>query len=102
MVKERTLEVIAEIPEDVNTAIGNGQQNGEESSPVQLVTEGNRIITSISQTLDQVAKFPMREDLPPSQLNVRSQANVPMTSKLTQIVLIKSICILRIQLLCAM
>ena len=74
--KERTLEVIAEIPEDVNFAIGNGQQNGEKSSPVQLVTEGNRIITSISQTLDQVAKFPMREDLPPSQLNVRSQANV--------------------------
>ena len=74
--KERTLEVIAEIPEDVNTAFGNGQQNVEESSPVQLVTEGNRIITSIAQTLDQVAKFPMREDLPPSQLNARSQANV--------------------------
>ena len=73
--KERTLEVIAEIPEDVNFAIGNGQQNDEKSSPVQLVTEGNRIITSISQTLDQVAKFPMREDLPPSQLNVRPQAN---------------------------
>ena len=42
----------------------------------QLVTEGKRIITSIAQTLDQVAKVPMRENLPPSQLNARSQANV--------------------------
>ena len=74
--KERTLEVIAEIPEDVNTAFGNGQQDVEESSPVQLVTEGKRIITSIAQTLDQIAKVPMREDSPPPKLNARSQANV--------------------------
>ena len=74
--KERTLEVIAEIPEDVNIAFSNGQQDVEESSPVQLVTEGKRIITGIAQTLDQVAKVPMREDFPPSKLNARPQANV--------------------------
>ena len=40
--KEQTLEVIAEIPEDVNTVFGNCQQEAKESSPVQLITEGKK------------------------------------------------------------
>ena len=73
--KEQTLEVIAEIPEEVNTVFGNCQQDVEVSSPVQLLTEGNRIITSIAQTLDQIAKVPMLENSPPPKLNASSQFN---------------------------
>ena len=73
--KEQTLEVIAEIPEDVNTVCGNCQQDAEESSPVQLLTEGKRIIASIAQTLDQIAKVPMQENSPPPKLNASSQVN---------------------------
>ena len=73
--KEHTLEVIAEIPEDVNTVFGNCQQEAEESSPVQLITEGKRIITSIAQTLDKIAKVPMQENSPPPKPNVSSQGN---------------------------
>ena len=46
--KERTLKAIAEIPEDANTGCGNRQQEVEESSPAQLLTEGKKIITSIA------------------------------------------------------
>ena len=73
--KEQTLEVIAEIPEDVNTVLDNCQQDAEESSPVQLVTEGKRIITSIAQTLDKIAKIPIQENSPPSKPNICSQVN---------------------------
>ena len=73
--KEQTLEVIAEIPEDVNTVLGNCQQEAEESSPVQLITEGKRIITSIAQTLDKIAKVPMQENSSPPKPNVSSQVN---------------------------
>ena len=73
--KEQTLEVITEIPEDVNTVLGNCQQEAEESSPVQLITEGKRIITSIAQTLDKIAKVPMQENSPPPKPNASSQVN---------------------------
>ena len=73
--KEQTLEVIAEIPEDINTILENCQQDAEESSPVQLVTEGKRLITSISQTLDKIAKVPIQENSPPPQPNAGLQVN---------------------------
>ena len=71
--KEQTLEVIAEIPEDINTVGENCQQDVEESSPVQLVSEGKRLITSISQTLDKIVKVPIQEPFPPPQLNAGSR-----------------------------
>ena len=43
--------MITEIPEDDKTALGNCQQEDEGSSPVQLLIEGERIISSIAQTL---------------------------------------------------
>ena len=74
--QEQTLEVIAEIPEDINTIVENFQtQDAEESSPVQLVSEGKRLITSISQTLDKIAKVPIQENSPPPQPNAGSQVN---------------------------
>jgi len=73
--KEQTLEVIAEIPEDINTVGENCQQDAEESSPVKLVSEGKRLITSISQTLDKIVKVPIQENSPPPQLNAGSQVN---------------------------
>ena len=72
--KEQTLEAIAEIPEEINTVGENYQQDVEESSPVQLVSEGKRLITSISQTLDEIGKVPIQESLPP-QLNTGSRLN---------------------------
>ena len=42
--------------------LGNFQQEVEGSSPVQLLVEGKRIISSIVQTLDQTAISPMLED----------------------------------------
>ena len=60
--QKQTLEVITEIPEDVKSALGNFQQEVEGSSPVQLLVEGKRIISSIVQTLDQTAISPMLED----------------------------------------
>ena len=74
--KKQILEVITEIPEDTNTAIGNCQQEGEGPSPVQLVIEGKRILTSITQTLDQNAKISMLGDSLPPKQNARSQVNV--------------------------
>ena len=59
--KEQTLEVIAEIPEDVNTTLENCQQNAE-------------IIASIAQTLDKIAKVPMQKNFPPPPLNAGLQA----------------------------
>ena len=41
-----------------------------------MVIEGKKIITSIAQTLDQKANFPMLGDSPPPKLNARSRANV--------------------------
>ena len=73
--KEQTLKVIAEIPEDINTIGENCQQDAEESSPVKLVSEGKRLIMSISQTLDKIAKVPIQENSPPPQLNAGSQLN---------------------------
>ena len=73
--KEQTLEVIAEIPEDINTIGENCQQDAEESSPVKLVSEGKRLITSISQTLDKIVKVPIQENSPPPQPNAGSQLN---------------------------
>ena len=60
--QKQTLEVITEFPEDGKTALGNCQQEVEGSSPVQLLVEGKRIISSIVQTLDQKANSPMLED----------------------------------------
>ena len=60
--KEQALEVIAEIPKDINTVVEDCQHEAEESSPVQLVSEGKRLITSISQTLDGIAKIPIQEN----------------------------------------
>ena len=40
-----------------------------------MITEGKRIITSIAQTLDKIAKVPMQENSPPPKLNVSSQGN---------------------------
>ena len=73
--KEQALEVIAEIPKDINTVVENCQQDAEESSPFQLVSEGKRLITSISQTLDKVAKVPIQENSLLSQPNAGSQGD---------------------------
>ena len=40
---EQNLEVITEIPKDMNTVLENCQQNVDESSPVELVSEGKRL-----------------------------------------------------------
>ena len=73
--KEHTLEVFAEIPDDIHTIVENCQQDAEESSPVQLVSEGKKLITSISQTLDKIANVPIQENSPPPQPNAGSQGN---------------------------
>ena len=73
--QKQTLEVITEIPEDDKTALGNCQQEVEGSSPVQLLIEGKRIISSIAQTLDQKANSPMLEDSSLPEWNTRLKAN---------------------------
>ena len=70
-IKNRPLEVVAEIPEDINE---NCQQDAEEFSPVQLVTEGKRLLTSISQTLDKIAKD--TGELPSSSAECCKQSDV--------------------------
>ena len=73
--QKQTLEVITEIPEDDKTALGNCQQEVEGSSPVQLLIEGKRIISSMVQTLDQKANSPMLEDSSLPEWNTRVKAN---------------------------
>ena len=73
--KEQALEVIAEIPDAIHTIVEYCQQDAEESSPVQLVSEGKRSITSISQTLDKIANFPIQENSPPPQPNAVPSGN---------------------------
>ena len=59
----------------MKTVLENCQQDIEESSPVELVSEGKRSITSISKTLDKIVKVPIPENSPPSQLNAESQVS---------------------------
>ena len=72
---EQNLEDITEIPEDMKIALDDCQRDIEESSPVELVSEGKRLITSISKTLDKIAKVPIPENSPPSHLNAGSQVS---------------------------
>ena len=74
--QKQTLEVITEIPEDDKTALGSCQQEVEGSSPVQLLIEGKRIISSIVQTLDQKANSPMLEDSSRPEWDNRLKANL--------------------------
>ena len=73
--KEQALEVITEIPKDINTVVEDCQQDAEEPSPAQLVSEGKRLITSISQTLARIAKIPIQENSPLPQMNAGSQVD---------------------------
>ena len=74
--QKQTLEVITEIPEDDKTALGSCRQEVEGSSPVQLLIEGQRIISSIVQTLDQKANSPMLEDSSRPEWDNRLKANL--------------------------
>ena len=74
--QKQTLEVITEIPEDDKTALGSCRQEVEGSSPVQLLIEGKRIISSIVQTLDQKANSPMLEDSSRPEWDNRLKANL--------------------------
>ena len=71
--KKQNLEVITEIPEGMNTFGENCQQEVEESSPVELISEGKRLITSISKTLDKMVKVPIPENPYSSKLNAETQ-----------------------------
>ena len=73
--KKQTLEAITEIPEDVDTAFGNCQQEVKGPSPAFLGIEGNGITTSIVQNPNQTAKVPIPGDPLSPKLKVRSVAS---------------------------
>ena len=73
--KEQNLEFTIEIPEGTDTVGENCQKEVEESSPVEIASEGRNLITSESKTLDKLAKVPIPENPSSSKLNAGTQVS---------------------------